>query len=140
MVVTDKKYRNYLVDFVTKICDECGTRIPTSEGEHKASQMIKEECEKFADEVIFDDFRCAFNAYPQGLVRVAAGFLLLGYLLLASKVYYLVIATFAMAMIVVVMELMVMAETLGPRPSIKIPLPPRETSPLLVNAGARRPA
>ncbi|MHA1682486.1 MAG: M28 family metallopeptidase [Promethearchaeota archaeon] len=114
MVVTDKKYRNYIIDFVTKICDECGTRIPTSEGEHKASDMIRAECETFADEVIFDEFRTAYNAYPQGLVRVASGFFLLGYLLLSTVVYYLVIATFFMAMVVIVLELMVMFEFIDP--------------------------
>ncbi len=116
MVETKKEYRKYMYEFIDRVCKEIGPRRPASDAEHKASDVIKSECEKFADEVKVDEFQCAYHAYPQGLVRIAFGLITVsvGVSLLDNFLYLLVIPLVALGLWVVVAELMIMLEFSDP--------------------------
>ncbi|MHA1793728.1 MAG: M28 family peptidase [Promethearchaeota archaeon] len=114
MGVIDKSSRKYMSGFIKRICDEVGPRRSASEEERKAQEIIKSECENFADDVKFDEFTCAYNAYPQGLVRVASGFITLSILTLMFVFYWLTIVFSLVALWVLVAELMVMLEFTDP--------------------------
>ncbi|MEX2718851.1 MAG: M28 family peptidase [Candidatus Sigynarchaeum springense] len=116
MVETDTSYRKYMYSFIEDICNKCGPRRPASEAERKAQDMIKAECETFADEVKVDEFRTAYNAYPGGLVRVAVVLMTIsfGVSLLEKYWYALMFAFIGLALWVIVAELMVMLEFTDP--------------------------
>ncbi|MFX0098777.1 MAG: M28 family peptidase, partial [Candidatus Hodarchaeota archaeon] len=114
MVVTDRKNMEYMLGFITKICDECGGRIACSDEEHKASQIIKEECEKFADEVKYDPFKTAFHAYPRGFIRTALGLCTIAMGLFPTILHFASFFLALLALLVVVFELMVMLEFIDP--------------------------
>lgn len=112
MVETDKDLRQYMMAFITDVCDKCGPRRPASAAERKAQDMIKAECDKFADEVKMDEFRCAYNAYPGGLVRVAIVLITIsfGVSLLDGYWYTAMFAFIGLALWTLVAELMIMLE------------------------------
>nr|MDO8116023.1 M28 family peptidase [Candidatus Sigynarchaeota archaeon] len=116
MVETKKEYRNYMMNLIERICKEFGPRRPASDAERKAIDVIKSECEQFADDVKVDEFRCAYHAYPQGLVRIAFGLITIsvGVSLLDNFLYLLVIPLVALGLWVVVAELMIMLEFTDP--------------------------
>lgn len=114
MVATEKSNRDYMLSFITRICKEVGPRRSASEEERKACGMIKEECEKYADEVKFDRFQTAYKAYPGGLVRVAFVLISIGMILMLTSIYWLQIAVSLLALWVVVAELMVILEFTDP--------------------------
>nr|MDO8110580.1 M28 family peptidase [Candidatus Sigynarchaeota archaeon] len=114
MVETDTEYRKSMVNFITSVCNECGPRRPASDAERKSQDMIKKECEKFADEVKFDEFKCAFNTYPQGLVRVAVILFTIAFCLVITIVYPIMIILGVLGLWVVVAQLLIMLEFTDP--------------------------
>lgn len=113
MVTTDKTNREYMHSFITRIC-EGGPRRSASEAERKACMLIKDECEKYADEVKVDKFHTTFHSYPTGLVRVAAGFVTIGIACMITAWYWLQIAFALFGLWVIIAELMVMLEFIDP--------------------------
>nr|MDO8086442.1 M28 family peptidase [Candidatus Sigynarchaeum springense] len=116
MVETPTDLRKYMYNFIEKICNECGPRRPASEAERKGQDIIKAECETFADEVKVDEFTTAYNAYPGGLVRVAVVlmFISFGICLLDKYWYTIMFAFIGLALWTVVAELLIMLEFLDP--------------------------
>ncbi|HME50956.1 MAG TPA: M20/M25/M40 family metallo-hydrolase [Candidatus Lokiarchaeia archaeon] len=99
-----------MTKFIKSVCTECGPRRPASDAERKCQDMVRAECEAFADEVKVDEFTCAYNAYPQGLVRVAIGLFTIGFVTCITIVYPIMIVLGILALWVVVSELMIMLE------------------------------
>ncbi len=116
MVETPTDLRKYMYNFIENICKECGPRRPASEAERKSQDMIKAECETFSDEVKVDEFRCAYNAYPGGLVRVAVVLMTISFVLslLDYYLYTIMFAFIGMALWTLVAELMIMLEFIDP--------------------------
>jgi hypothetical protein len=116
MVEVPTDLRKYMFTFIENICKECGPRRPASEAERKSQDMIKAECETFSDEVKVDEFRCAYNAYPGGLVRVAVVLITIsiGVSLLAGYLYTIMFALIGLALWTLVAELMIMLEFIDP--------------------------
>jgi hypothetical protein len=112
MVETPTDLRKYMYNFIDNVCTQCGPRRPASDAERKAQDMIKAECETFSDEVKVDEFRCAYNAYPGGLVRVAVVLITIsfGISLLAGYWYTIMFAFIGLALWTLVAELMIMLE------------------------------
>ncbi|TFG21144.1 MAG: M28 family peptidase [Promethearchaeota archaeon] len=62
MEITEDNSR-YMYDFIGKIIDECGPRMPCSIQEEKAAQIIKSEFEKTCDNSCIEDFTCHPRAF-----------------------------------------------------------------------------
>ncbi|AAB90663.1 MULTISPECIES: M28 family metallopeptidase [Archaeoglobus] len=72
--------QNSPIEFIQKLCRECGPRLAGSEGERKCGDIIYEEMLQFCDEVEKEHFR----SHPRGFldyIWFTAGFYLAGVLL-----------------------------------------------------------
>ena len=56
-------YRNYMIDFIKKICAEIGPRLGTTVGERRAGDEIRKEYSKFCDETFSEEFECRPKAF-----------------------------------------------------------------------------
>ncbi len=52
-----------MLDFIRRVCDECGGRIGGSEGERKAGEIVEDELKKFCDSVHREQFKCHPQAF-----------------------------------------------------------------------------
>lgn len=59
----DDTYRNYMTDFIKRICAEVGPRLGTTVGERIAGDEIKKEYAKFCDETFSEEFECRPKAF-----------------------------------------------------------------------------
>ena len=59
----DEAYRNYMTDFIKRICAEIGPRLGTTEGEKRAGLETKREFGKFCDETFSEEFECRPRAF-----------------------------------------------------------------------------
>lgn len=62
-VEISKELDDYMHNFVLKIVNEVGPRMPCSPQEAKAAQLIKEEFEKTCDHVVVEPFTCYPKAF-----------------------------------------------------------------------------
>ena len=62
-VEISKELDDYMHEFVKKVIDEAGPRMPCSPQEAKAAQIIKEEFEKTCDDVVVETFTCHPRAF-----------------------------------------------------------------------------
>ena len=62
-VEISKELDDYMHEFVKKVIDEAGPRMPCSPQEAKAAQIIKEEFEKTCDDVVVEPFTCHPRAF-----------------------------------------------------------------------------
>ena len=58
-----KEDSDYMYNFVNKIINECGPRMPCSPAEAKAAEIIKTEMEKTCDNVSLEHFTCHPKAF-----------------------------------------------------------------------------
>ncbi|MHA1229737.1 MAG: M28 family metallopeptidase [Candidatus Helarchaeota archaeon] len=58
-----KEDSEYMYNFIGKIIDEVGPRIPGSEAEAKAAEIVKKELEKVCDEVTIETFKFHPDAF-----------------------------------------------------------------------------
>lgn len=63
MSKVDKDYQDYMYNFMVKISEEIGPRIGWSDNERKAAYMVRNELEKYCDEVEIEDFRYTRSFY-----------------------------------------------------------------------------
>ena len=66
----DDACRDYMYDFIKKICEEIGPRSSATPEEHEGLRLIEEELKSFSDETFRDDFECHPGSYPRGFVRI----------------------------------------------------------------------
>lgn len=66
-----------MVEFVTRICKECGPRLAGSEGEKKAGEILYQEISEFCDEVEREHFRSRPGGFLD-YIWFTAGFYLAG--------------------------------------------------------------
>jgi len=57
------KLSNYMNEFIQKVIDECGPRIPCSPQEAKSAELIKSELSDTCDEISIEKFTCRPNAF-----------------------------------------------------------------------------
>ncbi len=69
-MIADKKYADYMYEFIETICKKFGPRYSCSKAEHDANQWIKSELDEFCDETHFDTFDTYPGLYPQGHIKV----------------------------------------------------------------------
>lgn len=62
-IEASKEDSDYMYDFVKKIINECGPRMPCSPAEAKAAEIIKKEMEKTCDTVSLEHFTCHPKAF-----------------------------------------------------------------------------
>ena len=55
---------DYMYNVISDIIEKCGPRAPCSEAERKASELMREELNKYCDSVEFEDFK----AYPRAFL------------------------------------------------------------------------
>jgi hypothetical protein len=60
---------DYMYDFIKKIINECGPRMPCSPSEAKCAEIIKNELEQTCDEVTIEPFFCQPRAFL-GFIKV----------------------------------------------------------------------
>ncbi len=70
----DDSYTDYAYDFIKEICQKFGPRYSSSDSEKKANLWIKDELNKYCDEVNLEDFKTNPNLYPQGVFKVTGAF------------------------------------------------------------------
>ena len=58
-----KELDDYMHEFVLRVVNEVGPRMPCSPQEAKAAQIIKEEFEKTCDNVVIEPFTCHPRAF-----------------------------------------------------------------------------
>ncbi|MHA1732581.1 MAG: M28 family metallopeptidase [Promethearchaeota archaeon] len=71
---------DFMYDVIEKIVTEVGPRAPCSEEERKAAGIVKEELEKFCDEVRLEEFTCYPRAFL-GWIRIVVGSMVGAFLL-----------------------------------------------------------
>ncbi len=82
-----KELDDYMYDFVNKVIDEVGPRMPCSPQEAKAAQIIKEEFEKTCDDVVIEPFTCHPRAFL-GWIKVDV------IMVSISMIFYLLLQVF----------------------------------------------
>ncbi|MBD3230136.1 MAG: M28 family peptidase [Candidatus Lokiarchaeota archaeon] len=63
MTKSNDNYKDYMYNFMVKICKEIGPRIGWSENERKAAYMVRNELENYCDEVEIETFRYTRSFY-----------------------------------------------------------------------------
>jgi hypothetical protein len=58
-----EKYTNYMYNFIKKVVDEVGPRVPCSEEEKKAGRMLAAELKPVCDRVDVEKFKCSPYAF-----------------------------------------------------------------------------
>ena len=66
----DNELTDYAYNFIKDICEKFGPRYSSTEAEKKANLWIKDEFEKYLDEVHLEEFKTNPNLYPQGVFKV----------------------------------------------------------------------
>ncbi len=77
----DDSCRDYMYDFIKRICKEVGPRPSATEKEYEGLRLIEDELKSFSDETFKDDFTCHPGAYPKGNVYIALVLILGAYIL-----------------------------------------------------------
>lgn len=82
-MVTDKynveDYSKYVVDNIKHVINEFGPRDPGSEGETKGQNYVKEEFEKYTDEVKIEPFQVAPKAF-MGFMPVVGAIMIISFI------------------------------------------------------------
>jgi len=104
----DETYKDYMMVFIKRICEELGPRLGTTEGEKGAGMEIKREYEKFCDDTFLEEFECR----PRGFldfIRVSAFLFFVG---AALYLFYPVVtaALAALALLIFLLEQMFLKE------------------------------
>lgn len=96
----DESHGKYMHDYITKICDEVGTRSPGSEGEKKGADMTAEFMKDLCNEVEQEEFRVAPKAFL-GWIKIDV------ILVIASVILFLVVPVASGSMMVIAVVLAV---------------------------------
>jgi len=67
----DNLCRDYMYDFIKRVCQEIGPRSSATDKEYEGLDLIESELKTFSDEIIRDEFTCHPGAYPKGNVYIA---------------------------------------------------------------------
>ncbi len=67
----DDTCRDYMYNFIKRVCEEIGPRSSATPKEYEGLEMIEKEIKSFADETFRDDFTCHPGAYPRGCIYIA---------------------------------------------------------------------
>jgi aminopeptidase YwaD len=105
----DDSARDYMYDFIKRMCEEIGPRSSATLQEHEGLKLIEEELKTFTDETFKDNFECHPGAYPKGNIYLAMA------LIFASYISYLfipllTIILFTFGILSIFSELMLMKE------------------------------
>ena len=79
-VIDSDENSDYMYNTIKNICENVGPRMPCSESERKASEMMAKELEEYCDEVEIEEF----ETYPRALygwISIAIGIAGLSYLI-----------------------------------------------------------
>lgn len=136
----DETYKDYMMGFIKRICDEVGPRLGTTEGEKRAGLKIKREYEKFCDETLLEEFECR----PRGFldfILVSAFLFIVG---VALYLFYPVVTAIlaAVALLIFLLEQMFLKEAVdflfprGKSANIIGKIKPREEAKYLVLLGS----
>jgi len=104
----DETYRDYMMVFIKRICEEIGPRLGTTEGEKRAGLEVKREYEKFCDETFLEEFECR----PRGFldfIKVSAFLFIVG---TALYLFYPVVTVIlaALGLLIFLLEQMFLKE------------------------------
>ncbi len=91
----DDSYREYMYNFIKRVCEEIGPRSSATSKEYEGLELIETEIKTVTDESFRDNFKCSPGAYPKGNIYIAL------ILWLASYVVYLVMPTIAIILIAI---------------------------------------
>lgn len=105
----DETYKDYMMAFIKRICEEIGSRLGTTEGERRAGLEIKREYEKFCDETFLEEFECR----PKGFldfIKVSALLFIVG---TAFYLFYPIVTAIlaALALLIFLLEQIFLKET-----------------------------
>ncbi|MFW9947854.1 MAG: hypothetical protein ACFFDX_13600, partial [Candidatus Odinarchaeota archaeon] len=75
-IETSKEDSDYMYNFVNRIINECGPRMPCSPAEAKAAEIIKNEMETICDTVSLEHFTCHPKAFL-GWIRLILVFIVI---------------------------------------------------------------
>ncbi|MHA1818835.1 MAG: M28 family metallopeptidase [Promethearchaeota archaeon] len=62
-IEVSQELSDYMHNFINKVIDEAGCRIPCSENERKGAEIVAEELKKISDEVSIEKFKLAPRAF-----------------------------------------------------------------------------
>jgi len=108
----DKEYSEYMVNFITEICDKIGPRLATQKEEHACIDVINKELGKYCKETFTQEFKTAFLAYPRGLVRWGGGLCTMGFFFLFTTLPYICTILGLVGLFIVISELLFLKEYL----------------------------
>ncbi len=105
-------YKNYIVDKIKQIIDECSPRDCGSQGELKAHEFVKKELEKYLDDVQIESFKVAPKAHMHFLPIV-------GFIFLLSLVFYWILPLVALlltlsATLILILQFLLLKKILDP--------------------------
>ncbi|MFX1499307.1 MAG: hypothetical protein ACFFBH_17455, partial [Promethearchaeota archaeon] len=86
-----KEDSDYMYDFIRKIINDCGPRMPCSSPEAKCAEYIKSELEQTCDEVTIEPFFCnprAFLGFIKVITILTITSLILFLLIPLNLIYY----------------------------------------------------
>ncbi|MHA1229716.1 MAG: M28 family metallopeptidase [Candidatus Helarchaeota archaeon] len=107
-----KEYKDYMYNFVDQICKNIGPRLATQKEELEAIDYIKNELQNFCDEILVQDFKTAYTAYPRGLVRFGGGICLISFVFLFTSLPYLTAILSLIGLLAAMSELLFLKATI----------------------------
>jgi aminopeptidase YwaD len=92
-----KKHEDFMVNFITEVCEKIGPRSPCSKQEEQSAQFLVKNLKKFCDEVSIDDFYCRPGAY-----RAMFHWPILFYILALPFFFFYPVISFILATFVII--------------------------------------